>query len=197
MRFPDRGTVGREPVQIDFKIDLIHPRERRAALKVLVALVLIGVSVATYLRPVQPSFWAAHGNQPPSTSTHLPNAEAAYPTPETPAVAQTGNPNCPSTAPLDPGRDAETEVRAAAVEAVPSVYATRDLAGWHIASVQPALPDKGVGQIAYGMCGSFVGSRTWEVDLTFPADLPSASGSQGQMFLSRFPDGWRVWFTYH
>ena len=33
--------------------------------------------------------------------------------------------------------------------------------------------------------------------LSFPKMLPSANLSAGQLFLSRFQDGWKVWFQYH
>lgn len=196
VRSPDRGALVPAAVPTDVQVELIRPREKRAAVVILVTLALLCVTVATYLRPVQVSLWPAHGEQRFKTP-HPPVAKVAYPTPARPVVLQTGNPNCPSTVPLDPGPDAEAEVRRTAVGLVPTIYTTTDLAGWFIASVHPALPDQGVGQIADGMCGAVVGERTWEVDLTFPSELPSASMSQGQLFLCRFRDGWDVWFRYH
>ena len=54
------------------------------------------------------------------------------------------------------------------------------------------------GAIPGGMCGATVGARTWVVELHFPAyDKTSADLAQGQLFLSRFKDGWKVWFQYH
>ena len=108
------------------------------------------------------------------------------------------HPTCPLTAePLDPGPDASTGATDAATAAVPQLYANRHLAGWHITSIHPAVRDEGYGQIVHGMCGDAVGSRTWVVDLAFPAESPSQDASQGTLFLARFDGGWAIWLQYH
>jgi hypothetical protein len=107
------------------------------------------------------------------------------------------NPNCPGEVPLSTGPGDKAAAEATAVDAVPRLYASKRLEGWRVARVYLAQRDSGVGQIAYGMCGDVIGQRTWVVEMTFPAELPSASMSQGQFFVSRFSDGWRVWFQYH
>ena len=46
-------------------------------------------------------------------------------------------------------------------------------------------------------CGSLVRNRTVVVDLLFPKMLPSASLSEGVVFVSRFRTGYRVWQAAH
>lgn len=106
------------------------------------------------------------------------------------------NPACPNASPLDPGPNAEAEARAASTAAVPKLYGSYRLDGWQIKDAYPALPGVRFGQIAYGMCGDQVGSRTWVVELEFPAVASSATLSQGVLFVARFQDGWSVWYQY-
>ena len=46
-------------------------------------------------------------------------------------------------------------------------------------------------------CGRRAFHRTVVVDLLFPKELPSASLSQGVVFVSRFAGGYRVWEVAH
>jgi hypothetical protein len=46
-------------------------------------------------------------------------------------------------------------------------------------------------------CGSRAFHRTVVVGLLFPKELPSASLSQGTVFVSRFASGYRVWEVAH
>jgi hypothetical protein len=46
-------------------------------------------------------------------------------------------------------------------------------------------------------CGVEVARRTVVVQLLFPKMLPSASLSQGVVFVARFPHGYRVWEVAH
>jgi hypothetical protein len=106
--------------------------------------------------------------------------------------------HCPSQTPLDPGADAKAATTAAAEAAVPQRYPPHiDIAGFRVTDAYPADPASGYGSIAYGLCGQAVGQRTWVVELSFPKMAPSVDLSAGQLFLSRFPDGWKVWFQYH
>jgi hypothetical protein len=68
---------------------------------------------------------------------------------------------------------------------------------YEIKRAYPATSDVGFAGVAYHLCGSFVGKRTWVVEMRFPRLEPSASLSQGQAFTSRFESGWRVWYRYH
>jgi len=47
------------------------------------------------------------------------------------------------------------------------------------------------------MCGPEVARRTVVVQLLFPWLLPSASLSEGVLFVGRFHGGYRVWFVAH
>jgi len=104
---------------------------------------------------------------------------------------------CPSQTPLMPGPDAPTSSVSAAVAAVAQHYSHIDTTGFQVHKAYQADPSNGFGAIAFGLCGEVIGSRTWVVELSFPKMLPSADLSAGQLFLSRFPDGWKVWFQYH
>ena len=53
------------------------------------------------------------------------------------------------------------------------------------------------GQEVRTQCGAKVARRTVVVQLLFPRMLPSASLSQGVVFVSRFPRGYRVWEVAH
>jgi hypothetical protein len=53
------------------------------------------------------------------------------------------------------------------------------------------------GQQVRQQCGGKVAGRTIVVELFLPKGLPSASLSQGTLFVSRFPSGYRVWEIAH
>ena len=106
--------------------------------------------------------------------------------------------HCPSQTPLDPGADAKAAATAAAEAAVPQRYPRHiDIAGFRVTDAYAADPASGYGAIPYGLCGQAVGQRTWVVELSFPKMAPSVDLSAGQLFLSRFPEGWKIWFQYH
>jgi hypothetical protein len=131
------------------------------------------------------------GGAPTSTARGGPTASPA-PGPRTPGSY------CPSDTPLEPGAGARDAAIAAAEAAVPQRYPPHiDVAGFRVTDAYPADPSSGYGSIAYGLCGAIVGQRTWVVELSFPKMAPSVDLSAGQLFLSRFPDGWKVWFQYH
>ncbi len=51
--------------------------------------------------------------------------------------------------------------------------------------------------IAEQQCGRAVAGKSLLVELFFPEFLPSASLSQGQIFVAKTNEGWRVWYRYH
>lgn len=106
---------------------------------------------------------------------------------------------CPTATPLDPGPDAASAVRVTVATNLLSVYNNINTAGYQITRVYEASPGPGpgFGALPFGMCGQAVGSRTWIAELYFPAELPSADLSHGQLFLTRFASGWEIWFRYH
>lgn len=54
----------------------------------------------------------------------------------------------------------------------------------------------GYGQVAAHFCGRAVANSTWVAQLEFPKYLPSASLSEGQLFITKTRQGWDVWFRY-
>jgi hypothetical protein len=145
----------------------------------------------------------ARGNPPrgvgtnPGTGAPTSTAQGWYAPSST---VRQGSPDshCPSETPLDPGGDAKAAATAAATAAVPQRYPPHiDIAGFRVTDAYAADPAAGYGAIAYGLCGDVVGRRTWVVELSFPKMAPSVNLSAGQLFVSRFADGWKVWFQYH
>jgi len=128
---------------------------------------------------------------PSSTTTTTTVAPGPAPNP----VASPFN-RCPSPAPLSFGQNATADAIATVRAAVPQIYTNINTAGYRITSAAPA-GGSGYGAIPAGMCGALVGARTYVVQLSFPAMAPSASLSQGQLFVSRFGQGWQVWYRYH
>lgn len=111
------------------------------------------------------------------------------------AQSSPSHPDCPKEPILQPGRRAQDSAIAAAEASLrtgPAEWRT-----FQIESAYPARRTEGVGAVAFGMCGSVVGERTWVVEIRFPTLEPSASLSQGQAFVGRFRAGWRVWYRYH
>lgn len=51
--------------------------------------------------------------------------------------------------------------------------------------------------IAEQQCGKEVAGKSLLVELFFPEFLPSASLSQGQIFVAKTNEGWKVWYRYH
>lgn len=170
----------------------------RTVAVIATALIVLGVSALMYLAPARIPQLALAVHRPPAASLR-PTPPFAAPTPSFLEPIPADHPYCPlSSPPLEPGPDPATNARETAIAAIPRLYPYRNLAGWLVAGVHPAEPnDDGYGQIPYGMCGSLVGSRTWVVDLAFPAKTPSQSASQGTLFVARFAKGWEVWYQYH
>lgn len=105
-------------------------------------------------------------------------------------------PECPREEPLAPGADAQKK----AVDAVKLSLQTGqdvDQRTFEITSSYPATGKGAFAGVAYNLCGPSVGEKTWVVEIRFPKLEPSASLSQGQAFVARFPSGWRVWYRYH
>ena len=157
----------------------------------LTALALVALAACARGNPPQGVGTNPGGVAPTSTAQSGPGSSPA-PGPATP------DSHCPSETPLDPGAGARDAAVAAAEAAVPQRYPPHiDIAGFAVTDAYPADPSSGYGSIAYGLCGATVGQRTWVVELSFPRMAPSVDLSAGQLFLSRFPDGWKVWFQYH
>jgi hypothetical protein len=109
---------------------------------------------------------------------------------------------CPTVLPLVPGADAAAQAKAAAEKVVPTIYPPEPTKDFTVTAVYPASSSlgggKGIGMIAYSTCGRTIGDRTWVVEVHFPHDLMnSASTGNGQLFVSEFASGWKVWFRNH
>jgi hypothetical protein len=119
---------------------------------------------------------------------------------------------CPKSA-LAPGTNAATRAAAAArsyvathVSGQPGYHTT----GFRILSDAPALPLIAkstpdylkrfrVSMLAYSFCGTAIGRRTYVVRVVFPAMLSAGDGtivSHLNLFESRMPRGWAVWYNY-
>lgn len=134
---------------------------------------------------------------PPSTATAPTTTAIRIASPPAAAdLANNATGSCPTQQPLPAEANAATAAAETARAAVAMIYTDINTAGYTIDNVSPASAG-GYGQIAYGQCGSAVGTDTWVVQLTFPAEQPSASLSHGQLFISRFSYGWQVWYRYH
>ena len=125
-----------------------------------------------------------------------------------PPATSTANPvssnlgKCPTVLPLVPGSDAAAQAKAAVVKVVPTIYPPEPTKDFTVTAVYPASQSldggKGYGTIAYGTCGKTIGDRTWVVEVHFPHDPNnSASTGNGQLFVSQFSTGWKVWFRNH
>ncbi|MGC8635082.1 MAG: WD40/YVTN/BNR-like repeat-containing protein [Candidatus Limnocylindrales bacterium] len=106
---------------------------------------------------------------------------------------------CPHPAPLAFDPEARANAVAAARAAVPTLYKTIDTAGYEVQVAAPANspPVARYGSIVRTLCGPLTQSGTYVVELRFPAMEPSASLSQGQLFVGRLGAGWQVWYQYH
>jgi hypothetical protein len=85
----------------------------------------------------------------------------------------------------------------AALAAAPKRYKDIDVQGATVvwSKVATAAGARG-GEVAF-QCGKTIQARTIVVELRFPKELPSASLSEGVVFVSRFKDGYRVWEIAH
>jgi hypothetical protein len=147
---------------------------------------------------------------PPDTVASGTTAPSAAPSSPAQAVGPAVNPvtspfnRCPNPAPLPFDAQAAQNALATARAAVPRVYTNVDTAGYQITASGPASAhpqgqtNPGYYMLPYGMCGPTVGARTYVVELYFPAMASQGTDvSHGQLFLSRFPQGWQAWYRYH
>lgn len=95
------------------------------------------------------------------------------------------------------GSGAIGKARKAALAAAPKLYKGLDVEGAKVVSakVASAAGPRG-GEVAY-QCGKTVQARTIVVELDFPKEHPSASLSEGVVFVSRFTGGFKVWEVAH
>jgi len=93
--------------------------------------------------------------------------------------------------------DALAPATLAALEEAPEIYGEDTTEGMKATKTARAPFDSERGPQAKEECGKKAWRRTVVVYLHFPAIEPSASLSQGVLFVSRFDDGYKVWRVVH
>jgi hypothetical protein len=85
----------------------------------------------------------------------------------------------------------------AALVAAPRLYKELNVKGATVvwSKIANAAGPRG-GEVAF-QCGKTIQARTIVVELRFPKELPSASLSEGVVFVSRFKSGYQVWEVAH
>jgi hypothetical protein len=104
--------------------------------------------------------------------------------------------HCPEGAPRLT-RDAPAPATTAALAEAPSAFREIDTDRARVNAAARATQGRPRGRMVKRMCGRRVERRTVVVELLFPEMLPSASLSQGTVFVSPFADGYHIWFVAH
>ena len=114
-------------------------------------------------------------------------------------TSSTPGSGCPASAkgllPLRPA-----SVQAAASRAV--AEAAKEYKGLNTAGAEVMAADRSAfagprgSEVRY-LCGPAAAARTVVVQMLFPKELPSASLSQGVVFVGRFAHGYQVWYVAH
>jgi hypothetical protein len=106
------------------------------------------------------------------------------------------SPDCPTDA-LRLTRQAPAPATVAALAEASRAYGEIDTDRARVNVAARAASAGARGRTVRRMCGGRVARRTVVVELFFPEMLPSASLSQGTVFVSRFADGHHIWFVAH
>jgi len=85
----------------------------------------------------------------------------------------------------------------AALAAAPGLYKELNVKGATVVSSKVATAAGPRGSEVAFQCGKAIQARTVVVELRFPKELPSASLSEGVVFVSRFKSGYEVWEIAH
>jgi hypothetical protein len=93
--------------------------------------------------------------------------------------------------------DATKKAGQAALAAAPKRYKDLDVTGAKVVSSKLAAAAGPRGREVASRCGKAIQARTVVVELRFPKELPSASLSEGVVFVSRFKSGYQVWEVAH
>lgn len=107
---------------------------------------------------------------------------------------------CPSNISLvEPGLNAENEIRASLYRLVPQMYPkTHEYTRWEVLKITP-LPQAGAYYgIGARVCTEDVAKQSWFVELFFPNMVPNVTPlNRGQLFLAKSHEGWVAWYKYH
>ncbi|MHB1836914.1 MAG: hypothetical protein ACYCXW_18350 [Solirubrobacteraceae bacterium] len=116
-----------------------------------------------------------------------------------PGAHATKTGSCPKNArgalPLSPG--AAKKASTAALKAAPRLYKAINVKDAKVISAKVATHAGARGSEVFYHCGKAIQARTIVVQLRFPKMQPSASLSEGVVFVSRFKSGYRVWERAH
>ena len=85
----------------------------------------------------------------------------------------------------------------AALAAAPKRYRDLNVKGAMVVWSKVATAAGPRGEEVAFQCGKTIQARTVVVELRFPKELPSASLSEGVVFVSRFKSGYEVWEVAH
>ncbi len=107
--------------------------------------------------------------------------------------------SCPrqARAALPLSANARRHAARAALAAAPERYRGLDVEGATVVWSKLATKAGPRGEEVAFQCGKTIRARTVVVELCFPKELPSASLSEGVVFVSRFTRGYRVWEVAH
>jgi hypothetical protein len=107
--------------------------------------------------------------------------------------------SCPkqARAALPLSTNATKKAAQAALAAAPERYKDLNVKGAMIVWSKVATAAGARGREVAFQCGKTIQARTIVVELRFPRELPSASLSEGVLFVSRFKSGYRVWEVAH
>lgn len=115
------------------------------------------------------------------------------------SVTQDSTVKCPTIVEIDTaGPNAVDEIRAVTNQLVKRSYPTTpQYQEWEIRRIAPLTQAKAYYGIAETLCGAAVADRSWLIELRFPKFEPSASLSQGQLFVAKIRGQWTTWYKYH
>jgi hypothetical protein len=138
---------------------------------------------------------AFSGGGSPSRTVVMPQSDASTPPAvETPTPAVIGGdhaPDCPAALPF--GQDATEEARHAVLSRLKELYPDVDTMGATGVPYSAGPGIDGYQPMVVQACGEAVAERTIVIVLDFPEMRPSASLSQGVVFVSRTEAGWTPW----
>jgi hypothetical protein len=126
----------------------------------------------------------------------LGRSEAATPSPTSASMMGAAASACPKHALRLPGIGVADAAEQALNEAAHD-YRGADTRHAQVLSADRSAFAGARGSQVRQQCGAKVARRTVVVQLLFPKMLPSASLSEGVVFVARFPRGYRVWEMAH
>ena len=106
---------------------------------------------------------------------------------------------CPNASELAPVSSADKpELLHALKTIIPSLYPEKEYSEWEVEKALMLAESKTpYVQMAESLCGKPITQHSWVVKLRFPKLLPSASLSEGVIFVAKHQEkGWIAWYKY-